>query len=38
MEAATHIGFMSGPESRDRTREVRRFVNKYWRRSDRSDD
>jgi hypothetical protein len=31
---ATHVGFMSGPESRDRTREVRRFVDTYWRRAE----
>ena len=33
MEAATHVSFMRGPESRDRTREVRCFVNRYWRRA-----
>lgn len=33
LEAATHIGFFSGPESSDRNREVRRFVNTYWRRA-----
>lgn len=32
LEAATHIGFMTGPESEARTGEVRGFVNSYWRR------
>jgi monoterpene epsilon-lactone hydrolase len=31
-EASTHVMFMNGPESWDRTRELRRFVNRYWRR------
>jgi epsilon-lactone hydrolase len=33
-EAATHVMFIGGPESIDRTREVRRFVNHYWQRDD----
>jgi monoterpene epsilon-lactone hydrolase len=32
MEAATHIGFYAGPESRQRTREVRHFVDTHWQR------
>ena len=31
-EAATHIGFMGGPERMERTRELRRFVDTHWRR------
>jgi len=31
-EAATHVMFINGPESKDRTRELRRFVNVYWKR------
>ena len=31
-EAATHVMFMAGPEAQDRAREVRRFVDKHWRR------
>jgi acetyl esterase/lipase len=33
-EAATHVMFMAGPEAQDRTREVRQFVDKHWRRGD----
>ncbi|HTZ69163.1 MAG TPA: alpha/beta hydrolase [Acetobacteraceae bacterium] len=33
-EAATHVMFMAGPESEDRTRELRRFVDAHWRRLD----
>ena len=29
-DAATHVMFMAGPESEDRTREVRRFVDAHW--------
>jgi acetyl esterase/lipase len=29
-DAATHVMFMSGPESEDRTRELRRFVDRHW--------
>lgn len=29
-EAATHVMFFAGPESEDRKREVRRFVDEYW--------
>jgi epsilon-lactone hydrolase len=29
-EAATHVMFMAGPESEDRRREVRRFVDEHW--------
>jgi epsilon-lactone hydrolase len=32
-DAATHLMFMSGPEEQDRTREVRRFVDRHWGRS-----
>jgi monoterpene epsilon-lactone hydrolase len=31
-EAATHVNFMTGPESKDRNRELRRFVDAYWKR------
>ncbi len=31
-EAATHVAFMSGPERRDRIREIRRFLDERWRR------
>jgi acetyl esterase/lipase len=31
-EAATHVMFINGPDSKDRTRELRRFVNACWRR------
>ncbi len=31
-DAATHVMFMAGPESDDRTREIRRFVDRYWQR------
>jgi acetyl esterase/lipase len=31
-DAATHVMFMSGPEAADRTREVRGFVDRHWRR------
>lgn len=30
-EAATHIGFMFGPEAEHRNNEIRRFVQTYWR-------
>ncbi|MFF2936681.1 alpha/beta hydrolase [Streptomyces mirabilis] len=29
-DAATHIGFIGTPESEDRTRELRRFVDRHW--------
>lgn len=29
-DAATHVMFMSGPEAADRSREVRRFVDRCW--------
>lgn len=29
-DAATHVMFMAGPEAEDRTREVRRFVDRHW--------
>lgn len=29
-EAATHVMFMAGPEADERTRELRRFLNKRW--------
>jgi epsilon-lactone hydrolase len=29
-EAATHVMFMAGPESRDRRSEVRRFIDRIW--------
>jgi acetyl esterase/lipase len=32
-EAATHAMFFAGPESVDRTREVRCFVDRYWQRA-----
>lgn len=35
-EAATHVMFMAGPESQDRAREVRRFVDRYWGRAGRA--
>jgi acetyl esterase/lipase len=31
-EAATHVNFISGPESKDRNRELRRFVDACWKR------
>lgn len=31
-DAATHAMFFAGPESEDRTREVRRFANEHWQR------
>lgn len=34
-DAATHVMFMAGPEAEDRTREVRAFVDRHWRRSQR---
>lgn len=35
-DAATHIGFISAPESDDRTRELRRFTDRQWHRKGRS--
>lgn len=32
-DAATHVMFMSGPEAADRNREIRRFVDRCWRRT-----
>lgn len=32
-EAATHIMFIDAPESEERTREVRRFVDRHWKRA-----
>jgi monoterpene epsilon-lactone hydrolase len=32
-EAATHVMFMAGPESKDRTRELHRFLDAYWKRA-----
>ncbi len=32
-DAATHVMFMAGPESEDRTQELQRFVNRIWRRT-----
>jgi epsilon-lactone hydrolase len=32
-DGATHLMFMAGPEQEDRTREVRRFVDRHWRRT-----
>jgi len=32
-EAATHVMFMSGPEADDRTRELRAFLSRHWRRA-----
>ncbi|HEX7853546.1 MAG TPA: alpha/beta hydrolase [Sphingobium sp.] len=29
-DAATHVMFMGGPESEDRTREIRRFADRHW--------
>ncbi|MFM6831429.1 MAG: alpha/beta hydrolase [Novosphingobium sp.] len=31
-DAATHVMFMNGPEADDRTRELRAFVNRHWKR------
>lgn len=31
-DAATHVMFMAGPESEDRTEELQRFANRIWRR------
>jgi epsilon-lactone hydrolase len=29
-DAATHLMFMAGPEQEDRTRELRKFIDRYW--------
>jgi acetyl esterase/lipase len=31
-DAATHVMFMGGPESDDRTQELRKFTNRHWNR------